>query len=298
MDLKKIANKLLFPPIALMLLLTPPAIVFLVCSMVFVGSESAIAIVSYVLSAYLLTVWCFRIPRIIRFFKAFKSNNKFLVRWFNDTRLRVNVSLYISLFVNTVFAVFQLCLGFVHGSFWFYSLAGYYLSLAGMRLFLVSHTRSYNAGENMTKELKKYRACGWVFLALNLILSVIVIFMIRFDRTFVHHEITTITIAAYTFTAFTLAIINAIKYRKYDSPAYSASKAISLAAACVSILTLETTMLTTFGGETTTPAIRRVFLATSGGVISVFLVIMAIYIITKTNKKLKSLKQKESSNGE
>ena len=70
------------------------------------------------------------------------------------------------------------------------------------------------------------------------------------NRTFHHHEITTIALAAYTFTSLTFAIINTVKYRKYHSPVYSASKAISLASACVSLLTLESTMLTTFGNET------------------------------------------------
>lgn len=291
MSWKKIAEKLLLPPIALIIVITPLSIAFLICAMVYLSSESVIAIISYVLSAYTLTVWCFRIPSIIAFFKDFKNSNKLLSRWFSDTRFRVNVSLYTSLLLNTAFAILQLCLGFVHGSFWFYSLAGYYISLAGMRFFLVSHTRSHEAGENIVKELKKYRSCGCVFLALNLVLSTIVIFMVRYDRTFIHHEITTITIAAYTFTAFTLAIINAIKYRKYNSPAYSASKAISLAAACVSVLTLETTMLTTFGGESTDPLMRRSLLAISGAAISVFLVIMAVYIIVQSNKKLRKIKE-------
>ena len=42
--------------------------------------------------------------------------------------------------------------------------------------------------------------------------------------------------AAYTFTALTLAIVNAVRYRKYGSPAYSAAKAISLASATLGLL--------------------------------------------------------------
>jgi hypothetical protein len=61
-----------------------------------------------------------------------------------------------------------------------------------------------------------------------------------------HHQITTITIAAYTFTSLTLSIINLVKYKKYNSPIYNTAKTISLIAACVSMITLTTTMLTTF----------------------------------------------------
>ncbi len=94
--------------------------------------------------------------------------------------------------------------------------------------------------------------------------------------------------AAYTFTTFTFAIINIVRNRQYKSPVYSASKAISLAAACVSMLTLETTMLTTFGDGTMKPLARKILLGCSGGVISVFIIIMAIYMIVRATKALKT----------
>lgn len=290
MDWKKLGKALLFPHIAIMIILIPIATVFLVYSMVFLGTESVVAIISYVLAAYTLTVWCFKIPYLIHFFKTFKDENKYARRWQDDTRLRVNVSLYGTLIWNTAYAVFQLGLGFWHHTFWFYSMAGYYIALAVMRFFLVRHTSKHKPGEKMREELIKYRTCGWVFLLMNLTLSVMVFFMVYWNRTFHHHEITTITMAAYTFTAFTMAIINMVKYRKYNSPVYSASKAISLAAACVSMLTLESTMLTTFGDGSTDALTRKILLGSTGGVVSVFIIIMAIYMIVQSSKKLKALK--------
>ena len=142
----------------------------------------------------------------------------------------------------------------------------------------------------MREELIRYRLCGWIFLAMNIALSLIVFFMVYWNRTFRHHEITTIALAAYTFTAFTVAIINMVKYRKYNSPVYSASKAISFASACVSMLTLEATMLTTFGDGTMDAITRKILLGCTGGVISVFVVVMAIYMIRQSSKKLKELK--------
>ena len=62
----------------------------------------------------------------------------------------------------------------------------------------------------MREELLRYRLCGWIFLVMNLALSLMVFFMVYWNRTFHHHEITTIALAAYTFTAFTMAIINMI----------------------------------------------------------------------------------------
>ena len=290
MKLRKLGKALLFPHIAIMIILLPIATVFLVYSMVALESDSVTAIISYVIAFYTLSIWCARIPNIIKFFKSFKNENKYALKWQADARLRVNVSLYGTLILNIAYALFQLGLGYLHKTFWFYSLAGYYIFLAIMRFFLACHTRKYRPGEKMKAELIKYRACGMIFLLMNLALSLIIFFMVYWNRTFVHHEITTIAMAAYTFTAFTLAIIGIIKYRKYNSPVYSASKAISLAAASVSMLTLESTMLTTFG-DSMTPISSKLFLGLTGGAVSLFILIMSVYMIVQSGKRLKTLKQ-------
>ena len=296
MDWKKLGKALLFPHIAIMILLVPIATVLLVGSMVFVGTESVIAYISYVLAAYTLTVWCIKIPHAIKSFKTFKNENKYVRIWQEDVRLRVNISLYGSLFWNIAYALFQLCLGFYHRTFWFYSLGMYYICLAVMRFFLVGHTRKYAPGKKMQSELIKYRACGWVFLLMNLALTLIIFFMVYWNRTFEHHMITAIAMAAYTFTAFTVAIVNVVKYKKYHSPVFSASKAISLTAALVSMLTLESTMLTTFSDETMTAVQQKWMLGATGGAISVLVVAMAIHMIVVGTKKLKQLKS-EVENG-
>ena len=296
MDWKKIGKALLFPHIAIMILLVPVATVLLVGSMVFIGTESPIAYISYVLAAYTLTVWCFKIPRIIKYFKTFKDENKYARRWQDDVRLRVNVSLYGSLAWNALYGLFQLWLGFYHHTFWFYSLGAYYICLGVMRFFLARHTTRYAPGERMRDELTKYRACGIVFLLMNLALALIVFFMVYWNRTFEHHMITAIALAAYTFTSMTVAIINFVKYRKYNSPVFSAAKAISLAAALVSMLTLESTMLTTFSDGTMTATAQKWMLGATGGAISVLIIATAVYMIVVGTKKLKLL-ESEVENG-
>ncbi len=283
---KKIGKALLFPHIAVLWILLPIAIIFLVYSMVVLGEENPVSIASYVLAFYTLTVWCCRIPNIIAWFKNTKSN-KYVQLWTGDVRLRMNVSLFGGFVWNAVYAVFQLCLGIYHHTFWYYSLAGYYFCLGVMRFSLANYTRNHKPGEDMTAERKRYCNCGIVFLLLNLALALIIFFMVYWNRTFRHHQITTIAMAAYTFFSFTMAIINIVKNRKIGSPVYSASKAISLAAACVSMLTLEATMLTTFGDGSMSLLTRKIFLGATGGVISAFIIGMAIYMIVRATKQLK-----------
>ncbi|MBE6585350.1 MAG: hypothetical protein E7645_02360 [Ruminococcaceae bacterium] len=296
MDWKKLGKALLFPPVAVMIVLIPVATALLVVSMVLIGTESAIAYISYVLAAYTLTVWCCKIPDLIRFIKTVKNENRYARLWLEDTRLRVNISLFGSLAWNVLYGLFQMWLGIVHRTFWFGSLGAYYICLAVMRYFLVSHTRRYSPGERMRTELVKYRACGWVFLVMNLALSLIVFFMLYWNRTFEHHMITAIAMAAYTFTAFAVAIVSMVKYKRYNSPVFSASKAISFAAACVSMLTLTSTMLTTFNDGTMDPSAGKMMLGSVGVAVILVVIGMAVGMIARGTRKLKQLNQ-EVTNG-
>ena len=274
-DWKKIGLSLLYPHLAVIICLLPISITFLVLSLIYLGTESILAILSYMLAFYVLLVICFRVPRMIKFFKTFKQENKYMQKWFSDVHLRINVSLYGSLIWNVAFAIFQLVLGFYHKSFWFYSMFAYYVMLGIMRFFLVKHTRKYKANEETNIEVEKSILCGYLLIAMNLALAVIVFFMVYWNRTFYHHMITTIALAAYTFFTFTFAIINLVKYRKYKSPIYSSAKTISLTAGAVSMLTLETTMLTTFGGDANLKT-NSILLGATGGAVIVFAITMAI----------------------
>ncbi len=295
--LKTYALTLLFPHAAIAVLLVPVSLIFLVCSVLFLGAKTPVTILSYVVAAYTLTVWCCRIPRIVRLLKDFQKGNKYALLWRSDAHLRVLVSLYGSLTMNLAYALMQLGLGIYHASFWFSSLACYYFLLALMRFFLLRHTRLHEAGVLMRDELRRYRACGWILLSMNLVLSLMVFFMIYWGRTFHHHEITAIAMAAYTFASFTVAIVNIVRYRKYESPVYSASKAISLASAAVSMLTLETTLMTAFGAEgekAMTPQQQKIMLGATGAVISLLIISMAIGMIVTANRKLKKIEEETS----
>lgn len=282
--MKKI-KKIIYPHIVILLSFVPISFSLLIYSLIYLGTNLIISYISYILSFYSLLIFFFRIPNIINYFKKVKDENKYLKRLFNDVHFRINLSLYGTLIINIIYSIFQLGLGFYHNSFWFYSMAIYYFLIALMRFYLVRHTRNYKPGEELEIELKKYRFCGWILLLMNVSVSIIIFFMIYWNRTFVHHEITTIALATYTFFTFTLAIINLVKYRKYNSPIYIATKSINLVVSSVSMITLETTMLTTFGGNDV-PLFRTLILSLSGGAVAIFILIMAILIIVKANRAL------------
>ena len=284
--LKKIGLKLLYPHVAIIITLLPISLTLMIWSMVVLGEAHFVTIIGYVLSAYVLTTICFRIPDIIKLVKYIKNENKYVVRYRKDKHLRIKISLIATFIFNCAYAIFQLFIGLYHGSFWFYSMCAYYLFLAITRFYLMRHTLKCEPNEKPKEELLKYILSGWMMLLLNIALTVMVFFMVYWNRTFNHHQITTIALAAYTFTAFVIAIVNFIKYRKLKSPVFNAAKSLSLTSASVSIITLEATMLTTFGMDME-PVIRKLFLGLTGGAVSAFVVGLAILIIVKGTKELK-----------
>ncbi len=286
MDWKKFGKAMLFPHPLVSGLLFPVAVVLMLWSMITRGTADPLTIAFCTLSFYGLVLVCLRIPDIIRWVQRFRRENKYYLLYSSDVQLRINLSLYFAVGFNAVYALFQLCLGLWHHSAWFYAMAGYYLLLGLMRLSLVRHTRYHAAGEDSRTEWRKYRFCGWLLLVMNLALAIFTLYFVFRIRVFPHHEITTIAMAAYTFTALTLAIVNVIRYRKYGSPAYSAVKAISLASATVSMLTLENALLTTFG-EGESELFRQIMLRASGAAVILVVQGIALYMIVNASKKLR-----------
>ena len=110
------------------------------------------------------------------------------------------------------------------------------------------------------------------------------------NRGFAYNGVLIYVMAAYTFYSTTHAIVNIVKYRKYNSPVMSAATVITFAAALVSMLSLETAMLTAFGTDTT-PETKRILIASTGAGISVIVVAMSSYLIVRSTKEINMYKE-------
>ena len=214
---------------------------------------------------------------------------KKIAKYRTDAKFRVKISLYISVFINSIYSAFQLVLGVEHGSVWYYSLAAYYLLLVLMRFFLLRDVRGLRLGEDIESEFRRYRFCGIMLLVMHEVLVLIVFFMTYFGRSFEHKPLTTVFMAVYTFIALTVSVINVIKYRKYKSPTLSASKAVSLAAAAVSLLTLESAMLNSFGSEAERDMHGHMIFVT-GAAVCILIMGLALSMIIYSTKELKQIK--------
>ncbi len=282
---KKIGMTLLFPGTAVTLVLVPLAALFLTY-MLINGDGGPFSIASYILSFYALVIVSARVPQIIAFAKRVKNENKYLNIYFSDPELRARISLYGALVINIAYAIFQVGLGLVHSSLWYYSLGGYYIMLSLMRFFLVRHDRKAEEARLLNRQAI-CRLIGVLLLVMTLVLSGVILHMIQLNVTIVHHEITTIALAAYTFTALTLAIVQIVRKRRSKSLVFMVSKAISLVCALVSIITLENAMITSFG-EDDGGVMARVMVAITGAVVCAAVATIAVYIIVIANKRLQN----------
>lgn len=146
-----------------------------------------------------------------------------------------------SLLINIAYSIYNIVLGTTTESWWFVTMGVYYSVLSIMR-FAVLSTRKKKVKTN----LKVFT--GIMLMLTALPLAGMVILTSFKDRGVVHHEIVMITIALYTFTKITLAIINLVNSKKKKhSVTTSTLNHISFADAAVSISALQRSMLVSFG---------------------------------------------------
>ena len=94
--------------------------------------------------------------------------------------------------------------------------------------------------------------------------------------------------ALYTFYSTIHAIVALVKYRNLGSPVMSTVKIVSLSAALVSMLNLETAMFAQFGEKMSVEK-QWTFIIFTGAGISVTVVTLAILLIGRANKEIRRL---------
>ena len=274
---------------------------FVIAVAVFGINIPAVEYLSYLASAYALIVTITGLPRMRAYIKSVKKRffdlsavkrikeTKYGGKYFDDIRFRAKVSLYCGLLINILYIAVKMFSGIYYRSVWFAALAIYYILLAVMRFMLIIREKRYTGMSEIEIELRRYRVCGITLLIMNEALAGIVIFMVYQNRGFDYPGLLIYAMAMYSFYAVISAVVNLVKFRKHGSPVLSASKTITLIAAMVSMLSLETAMLARFGSNDT-PQFRAIMTGATGGGVCTIVICMAVYMIVKANKNLKKLK--------
>ncbi len=160
--------------------------------------------------------------------------------------LKIAKNPYTSLTLNFFYATGNCIVGFLAQSWWFITVGAYYAVLTTTRFSVLQIKRK--AGGNYDMEMFSKRITGILLIVLAFCILGITILSALKDRGTTFHEIVMITIATYTFTKITIAIIGMAKAKRSVSPVLKTLRNISLADACVSIYTMQRSMLVSFPG--------------------------------------------------
>lgn len=200
------------------------------------------------------------------------------IRLKNDIRYRIVSFAICGFSINLLYALYNGALGIISRSIWFLCLCAYYVILSSMRFGVIMQGR-----RNMSTENFITKFCGVMLILLAFVLSGSVYISLISDVAVKHQEIVMITIAVYTFYKVVLAIINTVKIRKENSLLLSAIRNIGCADAAVSILSLQRSMLVSFGDMER----EQIYIMNTLAGAGVFIIIIALGIsmIAKSFRK-------------
>ena len=302
MDMGRIKKKLkrffCLPPVPT-LLICVPSYGLVIYALAGKDVNPVIAYMSYFLSAYALIITLTGITGIVRFARQGIDKHplvrkvlgiRVVSRYLKEDMFRARTALYQGFFINILYAGIKMFSGIFYRSVWFVTLAVYYILLAVMRASLLHYVR--RSGEGKASEWRRYRLCGIILLFMNIALAGIVILVVHQNSGLVYPGILVYVMAMYAFYAVVTAVRNVVKFRRYGSPVMSAAKVISLTAALVSMLSLETAMLAQFGAADD-PMFRRIMTASTGAGISIIVLGMAVFMIARSTRQLKYEKQEK-----
>lgn len=301
-NMKKILKKLFCLPPVPTLLISVPSYVLVIYALAAEDVNPAVAYVSYFLSAYAFIITVTGITGIVRFVRRGIDKHPLVRkalgipvvrRYLKEDMFRAETALYQGFFINLLYAGIKMFSGIFYRSVWFITLAVYYILLAVMRASLLHYVRKN--GKNKVSEWKRYRLCGIILLFMNAALAGIVILVVHENSGFEYPGMLIYVMAMYAFYATITAVWNVVKFRRYGSPVMSAAKTINLTAALVSMLSLETAMLTQFGAADD-PMFRQIMTASTGAGISILVLGMAVFMIGHSTKQLKNIDMKNFTN--
>lgn len=247
------------------------------------GLPGTLAAAVYTVSAYTLAALTVGAVELAAHLWAVLQQNRLLHRWRNDLRFKGRLTLYGSLAVNLLYALYKAAAALYYRSVWFGTMAAYYILLSTVRLALVRqlHTRQID----LRQEYRSCRFCGWLLLALTPVVIGIGVFLLHDGRAAVYTGRALLLAAAYTFYCVFQAAANLRRYRRLQSPVYSASRAIALATALVSLFSLTAAVLAALGGATT--PLRRLLGEGTGLVVLLAIAAMAVLMLRRSGRALR-----------
>lgn len=284
---KMIFEKLLRPPLPLLILI--PLLSFAALIFIFVSgsTDGASAYGIYCMSAYSLTVWVIALPKLVRRMHTAFDNSKavqrlirteIVTKYLNDPEFRGSVGIFQSMTVNFLYVIFRIAVGISCASMWFIFMAVYYSVLGGLRAYLLICSRK----RTPETERRCCRRTAQMPFLLNIPMGIMIMLTVFTDSGYSYPGYVIYLSAIYAFYAMAASAVNLVKFRRHGGPFLSAAGVLNFVSAMMSILGLQTAMLSRFSedGE----EICRTMNAVTGGFVCTAVVVIAVYMLMHSKK--------------
>lgn len=176
----------------------------------------------------------------------------------------------VSFLLNLLYALYNGALGITSQSIWFVTMCAYYAILAAMRFFAVLYSRKGGGEDPFIARL-----VGLLLILLSAVLACVIYLSLSQSIAARYGTIVMITVATYTFTKITMAVIRAVKARKDPSRLLAAIRCIGYAEVAASVFTMQKSMLVSFEGMSERGA-RLMNIATGS---AVWMIVLALGLI-------------------
>ena len=201
----------------------------------------------------------------------------------SNQRYRIILSAAVAFAFNLFYAIYHCILGVLNLSFWFIAMCAFYGILATMRFSAILCERNHQKSPDIDTELFVMKLSGTLLVVLGIVLATVSYISLSQNIATKYGEIIMITIATYTFYKITIAIVKAVKQHKNPSPLLKTIRNIGYAEVAASILTLQRSMLASFGSMS---AGNIHFMnAVTGAAVCLFVLILGLSMIAKSMKK-------------
>lgn len=245
------------------------------------GFGTVISYILYLIMTYSLIIICIRLYKIVKkYINKIINKNKYLTIYKNDLVFRYKVSLILSIMLNILFSIFKLITGIIYKSSWFICFGIYYLLLVILRIKI--GISEFKVNKNLKEEYYQYRLIAIILLLTNIIVTMIILIIINQKITNIYPTTLAITSSVYTFYLITISIYNLIKYRKLNNPLISSSKVISVITSLISLISLETILIPTFG--TNNYDFFNIMIMSTGLGITIIITVIVLYMIIKSTE--------------
>ena len=161
---KELGLKLLYPNVFIFILVLIIGYGSVISVFILGLSNHWISYITYVLSAYALTITIPKCIKLVKWINKKLRSNKYTNRLLTDKDLKNNINLFSGTIFNMLYGLFKFIIGLVYTSLWSGATGGYYLILGMMELSLAKHVIKKSDEE---KQKIQYRNTGILMFLLK-----------------------------------------------------------------------------------------------------------------------------------